>query len=228
MKWRMRHTYNVLCFADYVKDPIQAAQIVWTLYRKRSAANGGVMRTSVVGLLPGNVSEYAESICKLPHPDPRCVGSCVIVSEIIHSLVYEGKELPFDCILQIADKYDDGIRPFIEIANDSTDIDSLELTGLEQGYTLKTLSAALWSLWHCDTFKDGLLQVVNAGVDTDTNAAVACAVLGAKFGFDSIPQEYVSGLVRESRMKETSEELSCMSYEKTAEEALRLEAQSLH
>ena len=166
-------------------------------------------------------------------------GDSILLSGVIYSardaahkrlidLLDEGKELPFDCILQIAEKYDDRIRPFIEIANDSTDIDSLELTGLEQGYTLKTLSAALWSLWHCDTFKDGLLQVVNAGGDADTNAAVACAVLGAKFGFDSIPQEYVSGLVRESRMKETSEELSCMSYEKTAEEALRLEAQSLH
>ena len=193
-----RHTYNVLCFADYVKDPIQAAEIVWTLYRKRSAANGGVMRTSVVGLLPGNISEHAENICKLTHSDPRCIGSCVIVSEIIHSLVYEGKELPLDRILQIAEKYDDRIRPFIEIANNSTDIESLELTGLEQGYTLKTLSAALWSLWHCDSFKDGLLQVVNAGGDADTNAAVACAILGAKFGYESIPEDYIKGLAEES------------------------------
>ena len=131
----------------------------------------------------------------------------MIVSEIIHSLVYEGKELSIDNILQISDKYDDRIRPFIEIANDSTDIESLELTGLEQGYTLKTLSAALWPLWHCKTFEDGLLQVVNAGGDADTNAAVACAVLGAKFGFSSIPQKYVSGLFGESRIKEISEEL---------------------
>lgn len=202
-----RHTYNVLCFADYVKDPIQAAEIVWTLYRKRSAANGGVMRTSVVGLLPENVSEHAENICKLTHPDPRCIGSCVIVSEIIHSLVYEGKELTLDRILQIADKYDDRIRPFIEIANNSTDIESLELTGLEQGYTLKTLSAALWSLWHCDTFKDGLLQVVNAGGDADTNAAVACAILGAKFGYESIPEDYIKGLAEESRMNFISSQL---------------------
>lgn len=202
-----RHTYNVLCFAKYVKDPIQAAEIVWTLYRKRSAANGGVMRTSVVGLLPESVSEHAENICKLTHPDPRCIGSCVIVSEIIHSLVYEGKELPLDRILQIADKYDDRISSFIEIANNSSDIESLELTGLEQGYTLKTLSAALWSLWHCKNFKDGLLQVINAGGDADTNASVACAILGAKFGFSSIPKEYIVGLAEESRMNYISSQL---------------------
>lgn len=158
-------------------------------------------------MLPGNVSEHAENICKLTHPDPRCIGSCVIVSEIIHSLVYEGKELSFDHIFQIADKYDDRIRPFIEIANNSTEIESLELTGLEQGYTLKTLSAALWSLWHCDTFKDGLLQVVNAGGDADTNTAVACAILDAKFGYESIPEDYTKGLAEESRMNFISSQL---------------------
>lgn len=207
-----QHTNNVLCFEDYVKEPIKAAEIVWTLYRKRSAANGGLMRTSVVGLLPGNVSEHAENICKLTHPDPRCVGSCVIVSEIIHSLVYEGKEPSFEQIRQIADKYDDRIRPFIEIANSATNIESLELTGIEQGYTLKTLSAALWAMWHCKSFRDGLLQIVNAGGDADTNAAVGCAILGAKFGYDSIPKEYIEGLAEESRLSCISSQLyECLS-----------------
>ena len=37
--------------------------------------------------------------------------------------------------------------------------------------------------------------MVRAGGDADTNAAVACAILGAKYGFSSIPQEYVEGLI---------------------------------
>mgnify|MGYP003515245351 FL=1 len=62
------------------------------------------------------------------------------------------------------------------------------------GYTLKTISVALWSLWHCNSFKDGLLSVVNLGGDADTNAAVSCALLGAKYGFSNIPQYYVDNL----------------------------------
>jgi len=62
------------------------------------------------------------------------------------------------------------------------------------GYTLKTLAAALWAYWHAKSFEEGLLAVVNAGGDADTNAAVACAILGAKFGFNAIPKEYVEGL----------------------------------
>ena len=63
------------------------------------------------------------------------------------------------------------------------------------GYTLRTLAAGLWAYWHAETFQEGLLAVVRAGGDADTNAAVACSLLGAKFGFNAIPSEYVDGLI---------------------------------
>lgn len=34
-----------------------------------------------------------------------------------------------------------------------------------------------------------------AGGDADTNAAVACGILGAKFGYEAIPAEYKDGLI---------------------------------
>ena len=75
-----RHTYNVLATSDYTKNPTKAAEIVWKLSGKKSAANGGIMRTSVIGLWKQDVSYYAEEICKLTHTDFRCIGSYVILS----------------------------------------------------------------------------------------------------------------------------------------------------
>ena len=43
-------------------------------------------------------------------------------------------------------------------------------------------------------FKDELLSVVNEGGDADTNAAIACAILGTKFGFAYIPRYYISNV----------------------------------
>ena len=44
-------TYTVLGLYDYESDPEKAAEIVWdSMYGRNNAANGGVMRTSVVGL----------------------------------------------------------------------------------------------------------------------------------------------------------------------------------
>ena len=69
----------------------------------------------------------------------------------------------------------------------NTDIRALELQDEESvGYTLKTMSAGLWAYWNAQSFEEGLLTVVRAGGDADTNAAVACAILGAKYGFSAI------------------------------------------
>lgn len=50
-----RYTFNVLAFHDYVQHPQEVAKVVWELSHKISAANGGLMRTSVVGLLKTDV-----------------------------------------------------------------------------------------------------------------------------------------------------------------------------
>jgi ADP-ribosylglycohydrolase len=68
------------------------------------------------------------------------------------------------------------------------------------GYTLKTLAAGLWAYWNAKSFEEGLLSVVRAGGDADTNAAVACAILGAKYGYSAIPQKYVDGLVYKDQL----------------------------
>ena len=70
------------------------------------------------------------------------------------------------------------------------------------GYTLKTLAAAIWCLFHCNSFEEGLLAVVNAGGDADTNAAVTCSLLGARYGISAIPPKYIDGLVGKDKLNE--------------------------
>ena len=195
------NTYKVLMFGDYVDKPHDVSKKVWEMSRYHSAANGGLMRTSIVGLLPTDVEQSAADVCRLTHYDPRCVGSCVIISELIHAHVY-GKLIPtYDQMIAIGKRYDERINEYIQLSR-YVDINSL---GLQEessiGYTLKTLAAGLWAYWHAETFKDGLLAVVRAGDDADTNAAVACSILGAKFGFNAVPSEYVYGLIYRDQLE---------------------------
>ena len=195
-------TYKVLSFGDYVEKPFDASKMLWEMSHQKSAANGGVMRTSIVGLFPKVVEECAVNICRLTHYDPRCVGSCAIVSLLIHSLVYEEEKLSYHKIVDIAQKYDSRIREYIDLSL-NTDIRALELQDWDSvGYTLKTLAAGLWAYWNASSFEEGLLSVVRAGGDADTNAAVACAILGAKFGISAIPQEYIDGLIYKEQLDE--------------------------
>lgn len=189
------HTYKVLSMGDYVEQPEMCSKLWWDLSRQQSAANGALMRTSVVGLANNNVIEQTEAICKLTHYDPRCVGSCVITVSIIHNLVWHDRQLSYDEIRDIAQRYDNRILEWVDAAYNSTDITMLDLDETYSiGYTLRTLSAALWCYWHSPSFEEGLLSVVNEGGDADTNGAIACAILGAKFGYTSFPSCYVENL----------------------------------
>ncbi|MDL2320102.1 ADP-ribosylglycohydrolase family protein [Alistipes sp. OttesenSCG-928-B03] len=186
-------TYQVLSHPQYATDPERAAEWVWDMSYQRSAANGAVMRTSIIGLWDKETIKKAEDICKITHYDPRCVGSCVIVSMLINRLIH-GQSMTADEMIGLGRKYDNRIEEYINLAL-SEDIESLQLDGTGIGYTLKTLSAGLWVYFHCADFESGLIAVVNAGGDADTNGAVACAILGAKFGYDNIPQYYIDNLV---------------------------------
>lgn len=166
------------------------------------------MRTSIVGLLRNEVRKNAEDICKLTHPDSRCIGSSVIVSEIINSLVYDNRCLTLEEIISLGSVYDYRIESFVVQAKEANNVDDLELTGIDMVYTLKTLAAGLWTFFHSSSFEEGLLDVVNAGGDADTNAAVACAILGAKFGIDGIPIKYIDGLVQKDQMEILIDDLS--------------------
>lgn len=189
------HTFKVLCMGDYVEQPEMCSKLWWDLSRQQSAANGALMRTSVVGLAKYDVEKQAEDICKLTHYDPRCVGSCVIAAMIIHNLVWNDTLLSYEQTGDIAQRYDARIFEWVDKAYNSTGISILDLDETYSiGYTLRTLSAALWCYWHAKSFEDGLLAVVNEGGDADTNGAISCAILGAKFGLPSIPEHYIANL----------------------------------
>ena len=194
------NTYKVLSFKDYTDAPQKGAEIIWNLSAKNSAANGAVMRTSIVGLWNNDTERNAAEICKLTHYDPRCVGSCVIISLLINNLVYKNQMLSLNQLIRIGERYDSRIREYLVKASQYDCLEDLVLDDYSMGYTLKTLAASIWCLFHCNSFEEGLLAVVNAGGDSDTNAAVAGSLLGARYGLSTIPQKYIDGLVGKDKL----------------------------
>jgi ADP-ribosylglycohydrolase len=192
-------TFKVLDMPQYVSHPKKAAEIVWKLHRKMIAANGAIMRTSILGLWEfwdnKKVIGNTKNICQSTHFDPRCVGSCVIITAIISNLMQGKKSLTNTEILNIAESYDERISEYILLTNEK-EIEVLNLSDEKTvGYTLKALSAGLWTLNNSDSFEEGILAVIDEGGDADSNGAVAGSLLGAKFGYDSIPNRLKNGLI---------------------------------
>jgi ADP-ribosylglycohydrolase len=55
------------------------------------------------------------------------------------------------------------------------------------GWVLIAFQNALYQLLHAPSFEEALVDTVMRGGDTDTNAAICGALLGAVYGLDSIP-----------------------------------------
>lgn len=64
------------------------------------------------------------------------------------------------------------------------------------GYVVDTLEAAIWCLLNTKSYRDCVLKAVNLGEDTDTVAAVAGGLAGLYYGYQSIPDEWLSAIAR--------------------------------
>lgn len=197
--------YSVLSEPDYLLRPEETARRIWEQSGKTRAPNGAVMRTSVVGIWHyddlQHVASNAGKICKITHADPRCVASCVAVSVAAASLI--NSSTPNWAIHQAATfaSAEDKDCGNLVLSSCAATLEELDLDhGCSQGeqdrigYTYTTVAAAFWAVYNTSSFEDGVVAVINEGGDADTNAAVAGALLGARFGFSGIPQRWVDGL----------------------------------
>ena len=201
-----RTVYKVVSLPQFTLYPYKSAELIWKLSKRNNASNGAIMRTSILGTYEfwdyNKVIKNTEKISKVTHWDSRCVGSCVVVTLLISNILSESKLLTFDELCQIADRYDNRIRPFIKKSY-TLPIEDLSLDEATSiGYTLKAMSAGLWTYFKAENFENGLLKVINEGGDADTNACVAGSILGAKFGYKSIPKKYIDGLIYRDILEE--------------------------
>ncbi|WP_130734950.1 ADP-ribosylglycohydrolase family protein [Flavobacterium sp. J27] len=64
------------------------------------------------------------------------------------------------------------------------------------GYVLDSLEASLWCVLTSSSYSETVLKAVNLGSDTDTTAAIAGGLAGLLYGYESIPQEWITVLAR--------------------------------
>jgi ADP-ribosylglycohydrolase len=66
---------------------------------------------------------------------------------------------------------------------------------------------AFWFVTHDRTLEDALVYLAQAGGDTDTNAAVAGALLGARYGESALPPRWMDQMVGAQGIAKLAEQL---------------------
>jgi ADP-ribosylglycohydrolase len=64
------------------------------------------------------------------------------------------------------------------------------MDGVNQGWVALAFHNAVWQLLHARNFEEGVVDTISRGGDTDTNAAIAGALLGSVHGYPSIPAQW--------------------------------------
>ncbi|UCC83915.1 MAG: ADP-ribosylglycohydrolase family protein [Gemmatimonadota bacterium] len=207
-----RQTYYVLVKARAGTQGTDAAREVWEESGRYAAGNGAVMRCAPVALRwrrdPVRLVEDAGHSARVTHYDPRCVWTTAATcAAIAHALAGTHWTLH-----ELADGLD-GVGAPEEVGEAVRHSATSDLGGLDLdesssiGYTVRAMTAGLWALLNARDFETTLLEVIRAGGDTDTNGAVAGAVLGAKFGASAIPQRWIEGLPDPHRMTALADRL---------------------
>jgi len=83
----------------------------------------------------------------------------------------------------------DAVRSVLRVVDGKTESEAIHLDN--SGYVVTTLQAGLYHGLTAPTAEDAIVDAVMMGGDTDTIAAVAGAVAGARFGIEAFPDRWL-------------------------------------
>jgi ADP-ribosyl-[dinitrogen reductase] hydrolase len=174
-----------------------------------SAGNGSVMYCAPLGLAYARrVDELdlaAPALSLITHADERCRTACLAVTVAAASLVAlpDPAQAVFRALSAVEGREGaEELEYLVGAAGVERPID-----GPDQGFVLFTAGVALRSLAEARPFEEGLRAVVALGGDTDTNAAVSGALLGALHGLDGLPRAWLERLADRREIEREALEL---------------------
>lgn len=161
-----------------------------------SQANGALMRISPLGIFGANypletVGNWAKGDAALTHPNPICQqANALFTMAIAHAIASgcEAKDL-YQNIKQWAADLDVD-QPLMDVIHEAAAAPPADYLQ-HQGWVLIAFHNALWQLVHAPSFEEGVVDTIMQGGDTDTNAAICGALLGAVHEVQKIPIRWV-------------------------------------
>jgi ADP-ribosylglycohydrolase len=164
-----------------------------------SQANGSLMRISPLGIFaagsPETAARCVRADSRLTHPHPVCQDACAVFAAAIAHAVAEGGS-PSQCFqaaLDFAERL--GVCADVRSALADAEQGPPQDFQTHQGWVLVALRNAFFQLLHAPNLEEGLVATVMAGGDTDTNAAIAGALLGAVHGRRALPGRWVRAVL---------------------------------
>jgi len=189
-------TKRALTLIDRGKEPFEAGRLANQENPGRSAGNGSVMRCIPVALRyhddPDRLIRVSTQQAAITHADERCTWGAAAVNlaarELLHGNIYFVDEV----MHRIGDRAPRVLREAIHRVPRERESDLPIARAGEAGYVVHCVEIAFWFVTHDRSLEEALIALAQAGGDTDTNAAVAGALLGARYGDIALPPRWIN------------------------------------
>jgi ADP-ribosylglycohydrolase/fructose-1,6-bisphosphatase/inositol monophosphatase family enzyme len=176
----------------------QGRDIVEAAHRaasRSSESNGALMRQSVLAIWghaldPVRLDEIVRRDTSLTHPNPVCLDASTAFIVALADAIREGLNAEDTYEHALAWHEAHGISASVGEALKAAAREMPVCDGASMGHVIRALQAALHQALHAPSFEEGVVRTVMAGGDTDTNGAIAGALLGAIHGIDAIPRQW--------------------------------------
>ena len=204
-------TKRALTLIDRGKEPFEAGRLANQENPGRSAGNGSVMRCIPVALRyhddPDRLIRVSTQQAAITHADERCTWGAAAVNlaarELLHGNIYFVDEV----MHRIGDRAPRVLREAIHRVPRERESDLPIARAGEAGYVVHCVEIAFWFVTHDRSLEEALIALAQAGGDTDTNAAVSGALLGARYGDVALPPRWLDRLVGAQGIGELAENL---------------------
>ena len=167
-----------------------------------SASNGAVMRCVPVALrFHDNVDKLirvSTQQAAITHADERCTWGAAAVNLAARELLHGNRHFIEEVLHRLQGAAPRGLVEAIRRVPWEQEGDLPVAVPNEFGYAVHCVEIAFWCAVHRPSLEEALVFLVEAGGDTDTNAAVAGALLGARDGQTAIPPRWLDQLGRAS------------------------------
>jgi ADP-ribosyl-[dinitrogen reductase] hydrolase len=154
-----------------------------------------MMRASPLGIFGAShglaqVGEWAQRDAELTHPNELCKQANSLYAMAISFAIKDGTDAQsvYQKIVEWASGMN--VKPGLLVAIHNAANEPPTEFVHQQGWVLIAFQNALWQLLHAPSFEEGVIDTVMRGGDTDTNAAICGALLGAVYGLDAVPVQW--------------------------------------
>lgn len=201
---------------EFLQNPEKAAKRVWE--SSRSAANGAVMRTSILGVVDFRdleaVARNTRTIARTTHYEAACVASTLVVTSFVARVLQHieqdehhriSQERGLQLLEEAVSSGRQELAGYADAGAKQAEFDrhvqaptmaSLNLGGPQHiGYTYKCVGSGVVGVRSGRGFEEVITELTLEGGDSDTNGAVCGAMVGVLVGYQGLPARWLRGLV---------------------------------